>query len=273
MAALYHFTDVAEPAALQAELREFCASAGICGTLILAPEGINGTVAGTQAAVSRLIDHLRRVPGCADMDVKYSRAVTQPFGKMKVKVKPEIVTLGMDGVDPVHNAGVYVEPKDWNALIADPHTILIDTRNDYEVALGTFAGAINPETRSFRQFPGWFEQMREQWENEGDSARPRKIAMFCTGGIRCEKSTAMARAMGCEEVYHLKGGILKYLEEISPEESLWQGNCFVFDERVSVTHGLALTDDVICQKCGHAHAAGDDHICTGDMRWGHRSAR
>ena len=265
VAALYKFVTFPDPAALRAELAALCTTLDLCGTLIVAGEGINGTVSGTRPAIAALIDTLRALPGCADMDVKYSHAKTPPFGRMKVKLKREIVTLGIDGVDPVGNAGTYVEPQDWNVLISDPDTILIDTRNDYEYGIGTFSGAINPETHSFREFPQWFEQARRQWE-EGGKAAP-KIAMFCTGGIRCEKSTAMARAMGCEDVYHLKGGILRYLEEVPEGESLWRGNCFVFDDRVSVTHGLALTDDIICQDCGRPYNRSEDHSCDADGDW------
>ncbi len=262
VAALYHFTAFEDPAALRAPVLEQCQSLDICGTLLLANEGLNGTVAGTTEAIATLVDWLRTLPGCADMDVKYSTALEPPFARMKVKLKREIVTMGVEGVDPVGNAGLYVEPQDWNALLARPDVILIDTRNDYEVEIGTFEGAINPEIDNFRQFPGWFTDLRDQWQKEGRPAPA--VAMFCTGGIRCEKSTAFARSIGCEEVYHLKGGILKYLEEIPAEESLWRGNCFVFDERVSVGHGLALTEDRLCRACGRAYGTDSSHICTGD---------
>ncbi|MCB2014899.1 MAG: rhodanese-related sulfurtransferase [Sphingobium sp.] len=265
VAALYKFVTFPDPTALRAELADLCIGLDLRGTLIVAGEGINGTISGTGTAITALVDALRALPGCADMDVKYSHAKTQPFGRMKVKLKREIVTLGMDGVDPVGNVGTYVEPRDWNALISDPDTIVIDTRNDYEYGIGTFSGAINPETHSFREFPQWFEQARQQWEEGGKGSV--KIAMFCTGGIRCEKSTAMARAMGCEDVYHLKGGILRYLEEVPEAESLWRGNCFVFDDRVSVTHGLALTDDVTCQDCGRPYNRNEDHSCEANGDW------
>lgn len=247
VAALYRFAPFDAPAAIAADLRRLCAELDVRGTLILAGEGINGTVAGAGAAVHALIAHLRALPGCAELDVKFSTAATMPFGRMKVKVKPEIVTLGAGEIDPATQAGFHVEPSDWNALIADPDTILIDTRNAYEVAIGSFAGAIDPVTRSFREFPGWFDALADDIRADGRSPR---IAMFCTGGIRCEKSTALARARGFEDVYHLKGGILRYLEEVPEAESLWSGDCFVFDERVAVTHGLAPGGHDLCRSCG-----------------------
>ncbi|OYW87915.1 MAG: hypothetical protein B7Z20_03850 [Sphingobium sp. 32-64-5] len=216
---------------------------------------------GEMEQVERLVGWLRDLPGCADMDVKYSTATRRPFARMKVKLKREIVTMGVEGVDPVREAGRYVEPRDWNALLARPDVILIDTRNDYEVEIGSFAGAINPDIQNFRQFPQWFTQLREQWEREGKAAPA--VAMFCTGGIRCEKSTAFARSLECEEVYHLKGGILKYLEEIPAGQSLWRGHCFVFDERVSVGQGLALTQDRMCADCGHPYDPAAGHDCGG----------
>jgi len=264
VAAIYNFVSFDDPQAVQAQLQERCEALGISGTMIIAHEGLNGTVAGGHNAIAQLVGFIRSLPGCADIEVKYSYADSPPFPRMKVKFKREIVTLGLEGVDPVNNAGIYVEPQDWNALISDPDTVVIDTRNYYECEIGTFSGAINPETRNFREFPEWFARTRERWEEEGRA--PPKIAMFCTGGIRCEKSTAMARSMGCEEVYHLKGGILKYLEEVPKQESLWEGNCFVFDKRVSVTHGLALTDDVMCETCNCAYSGSSEHICPGEQR-------
>jgi len=209
VAALYRFATFADPQATAADLRALCADLGTCGTLILAREGINGTVAGTADAIERLVAHIRALPGCADVDVKYATADSAPFGKMKVKVKAEIVTLGAGDLDPAHQAGVHLDPADWNALIADPDTVIIDTRNAYEVAVGTFENAIDPATRSFREFPAWFDDFAAKLRDEG---RSPKIAMFCTGGIRCEKSTALVKARGFDEVYHLKGGILRYLE-------------------------------------------------------------
>jgi UPF0176 protein len=190
VAALYRFAAFDDPAALRAPLLVLCADAGLRGTLLLASEGINGTVAGPAGGIARLIGHIRALPGCADLDVKYSRADTMPFGQMKVRVKPEIVTLGAGALDPAANAGIHVEPRDWNALIADPDTVLIDTRNAYEVGIGSFDGALDPDTRAFREFPAWIDALAEKLEADG---RRPKIAMFCTGGIRCEKSTAYAR--------------------------------------------------------------------------------
>jgi UPF0176 protein len=187
---------------------------------------------------------LKTLPGCAALDVKYSHAAKMPFYRMKVRMKKEIVTLGLDGIDPSREVGTYVAPEDWNALIGDPDTVLIDTRNDYEVAVGTFKGAIDPRTKSFRDFPAWFRDNRERIA-EGRT----KFAMFCTGGIRCEKSTAFLKAEGIEEVYHLEGGILRYLETVPEAESRWEGECFVFDDRVSVKHGLELGSLEMCRAC------------------------
>ncbi len=243
VAALYHFAPFDTPSALQPPLVARCSELGIKGTILLAREGINGTVAGTRDELDALIAHIRALPGCAELDVKWSTASEPPFHRMKVRLKKEIVTLGVPGVDPTRDAGRYVTPEDWNALISDPEVILIDTRNDYEVGIGTFKGAINPNTTTFSQFPDWFRAHRETL-----GANP-KVAMFCTGGIRCEKSTAFLRAEGIEDVAHLKGGILKYLETVPEEQSLWEGECFVFDERVSVRHGLALGTLELCRGC------------------------
>ncbi len=202
----------------------------------MAGEGANGTIAGAPEATAALFDALRAEPGFADLAPRLHEAPAMPFARWKVKVKREIVTMGVPGVDPTSLVGTHVAPADWNALIADPDTVVIDTRNDYEVAIGTFAGAIDPGTASFSDFPAWFEGQAGQWRAEG---RTPRIAMFCTGGIRCEKSTAYVRARGFDEVYHLKGGILGYLAEIEARDSLWQGECFLFDERVSITHGEA----------------------------------
>ncbi|WP_070157544.1 rhodanese-related sulfurtransferase [Sphingobium phenoxybenzoativorans] len=268
VAALYRFARFDDPEALRAPLRALCLEEGIAGTLLLAREGINGTVAGPEAGIARLIAHIRALPGCDGLDVKYSTAPAMPFGKMKIRVKPEIVTLRAGDLDPAVNAGVHVEPRDWNALIADPDTILIDTRNSYEVGIGTFDGAIDPGTKFFSDFPAWFDGLARDLETQG---RKPKIAMFCTGGIRCEKSTAYAKQQGFDEVYHLKGGILKYLEEVPASESRWQGDCFLFDERVAVTHGLAPGEHALCRKCGSPvrTEALDGHVagCTGNDDW------
>jgi UPF0176 protein len=246
VAALYRFTPMADLAAVQAPLAHICCANGVKGTLLLAPEGINGTIAGSDSAIAAVIDHIRSLPGCSDLDVKDSRAAAMPFHRMKVRLKREIVTMGQPGIDPLKDAGHYVDPQDWNALISDPDVIVIDTRNDYEVAIGSFANAIDPKTVTFGEFPAWFRARRASLIGDG---APPKIAMFCTGGIRCEKSTAFLKSEGLDDVYHLKGGILKYLETVPADQSLWQGECFVFDQRVAVTHGLAPGTHTICHGC------------------------
>ncbi|MBD0414430.1 oxygen-dependent tRNA uridine(34) hydroxylase TrhO [Oryzicola mucosus] len=244
VAALYKFCRLDRFEALKTPLAELCCSRGIKGTLLLAREGINGTVAGSEAAIAELIDFLQAQPEFSGLELKFSSAEEMPFHRMKVRLKREIVTMGVEGLDPLEGKGAYVDPGDWNALIADPETVVIDTRNDYEVSIGTFRNALDPQTKSFRDFPAWVEQHREELEG-------RKVAMFCTGGIRCEKATAYVRSLGIDEVFHLKGGILKYLEEVPAEESLWQGECFVFDERVSVAHGLVEGEAELCRACRH----------------------
>ncbi|GBR09970.1 oxygen-dependent tRNA uridine(34) hydroxylase TrhO [Acetobacter oeni] len=246
VAALYRFTPFKDCAEIRPPLAKLCCSLGVKGILLLAPEGINGTIAGSDDAIDRVLAYLRNLPGCADLEVKNSRAENTPFLRMKIRLKREIVTMGVEGIDPLTEVGAYVEPADWNALISDPEMIVIDTRNDYEVAVGTFQGAIDPDIATFREFPAWFRARRKELEASG---RVPKIAMFCTGGIRCEKSTAFAKAEGIDEVFHLKGGILKYLETIPKEESLWNGECFVFDQRVTVKHGLEPGSYDICHAC------------------------
>jgi UPF0176 protein len=247
VAALYRFARLDDCAALRSPLEALCRDHGVRGTLLLAAEGINGTIAGRAAGVDAVLAHIRALPDCADVDVKLSTASAMPFHRMKVRVKREIVTMGQPDIDPRASVGTYVEPQDWNALIADPGTIVIDTRNDYEVAVGTFEGAIDPETATFRDFPAWFRAERERLLGTGET--PPKVAMFCTGGIRCEKSTAFLKQEGVEEVFHLKGGILKYLETVPEEESLWRGECFVFDQRVTVGHGLVEGTHALCHAC------------------------
>lgn len=242
VAALYHFARFPDPAALKGPLLDLCVAQGVKGTLLLAGEGINGTIAGTRAGIDAALAHIRALPGCADLDWKESPAPTMPFGRMKVKLKREIVTMGQPDVDPTATVGHYVAPADWNDLISQPDVAVIDTRNDYEVAIGTFDGAVDPATRSFREFPAWWAANRDRFHN-------KRIAMFCTGGIRCEKSTNWLIQQGVEDVYHLKGGILKYLEEVPPEKSMWQGECFVFDGRVSVGHGLVPGQMSSCNAC------------------------
>lgn len=245
VAALYKFTPFDECETIRRALEALCEAQGIRGTLLIAREGINGTIAGSDAAIDAALAHIRALPGCADTDVKLSRAAAMPFHRTKVRVKPEIVTMGQPDIDPL-DVGHYVAPEDWNALISAPETIVIDTRNDYEVAVGTFAGAIDPQTKTFRDFPDWFRAERQRLLGEGKSP---KVAMFCTGGIRCEKSTAFLKSEGVDDVFHLKGGILKYLETVPAEESLWEGECFVFDQRVTVGHGLALGTQQLCHAC------------------------
>lgn len=252
VAALYRFASFTQPELLQPQILSWCTNNNLKGTILVASEGVNGTVAGPAAGIDAVVAHLRTLPDCDELDVKYSHAVEMPFYRMKVRLKKEIVTLGVDGIDPKREVGTYVGAEDWNALISDPGTILIDTRNDYEVAIGTFEGAIDPKTKAFRDFPEWFRENRSKLAANGT-----KFAMFCTGGIRCEKSTAFLKAEGVEDVYHLDGGILRYLENVPEAESKWQGECFVFDERVSVKHGLELGSMELCHACRRPISAED----------------
>ena len=243
VAALYRFARFPDPPALRGPLLALCEAEGIRGTLLLAHEGINGTIAGPSEGIGHVLAHIRALPDCAALEVKFADADTLPFHRMKVRLKREIVTMGRPDIDPLTGTGHYVKPADWNALIDAPGTLVIDTRNDYEVAVGTFAGAVDPHTASFRDFPAWVAAHRDQI-----AAAPR-VAMFCTGGIRCEKATALLKAEGIGEVYHLEGGILKYLEEVPAGDSRWKGECFVFDERVAVGHGLAPGTHALCRAC------------------------
>lgn len=246
VAALYRFTPFDDCASIQGPLERLCREQGVRGTLLLAHEGINGTIAGPADGISAVLAHIRSLPGCAELDVKLSSASAMPFHRMKVRLKREIVTMGEPDIEPRGSAGTYVAPQEWNALIADPETILIDTRNDYEVAIGTFQGAIDPKTATFRDFPAWFRSERERLLVAG---KQPKVAMFCTGGIRCEKSTAFLKQEGVENVFHLQGGILKYLETVPQDASLWRGECFVFDQRVAIGHGLAQGSHTLCHAC------------------------
>ena len=249
-AALYKFVELPDYAALQAPLLACCEANGVKGTLLLAAEGINGTIAGSEAGVLAVLAYLRRDPRLAALTHKPAWAEQMPFYRMKVRLKREIVTMGVPDVHPALMAGHYVQPGDWNALLADPDVVLVDTRNDYEVSIGTFEGAINPATSSFAELPGWVErEMAEGGMLAAVGGKKPRVAMFCTGGIRCEKSTAFMRAKGFEEVYHLEGGILKYLETVPEAQSRWQGECFVFDERVSVGHGLRVGAHSLCRSC------------------------
>ena len=242
VAALYHFTRFDAPTDLRGPLLELCQAHQIGGTLLLAKEGINGTIAGSRDGIDAVLRHIRALPGCADLVHKESVATVPPFNRMKVRIKNEIVTMGQPDVEPTAAVGRYVDPSDWNELISAPDVAVIDTRNDYEVAIGTFDGAVDPQTKSFGEFPAWWEENKHRFHN-------KRIAMFCTGGIRCEKSTNYLIGQGVDEVFHLKGGILKYLEEVPQEESTWQGDCFVFDARVSVGHGLSEGPHLLCHAC------------------------
>jgi len=253
-AALYKFVALPDFAELKAPLLACCEANGVKGTLLLAEEGINGTIAGSPDGVRAVLAFLRQDLRFADLVHKESYSAKPPFYRMKVRLKREIVTMGVPGVDPTRMAGRYVKPQDWNALISDPNVVVVDTRNDYEVTVGTFKGALNPKTKSFSELPEWVRQEKSLREKSG--VKPR-VAMFCTGGIRCEKSTAFLRSEGFDEVYHLEGGILKYLETVPEEESLWQGECFVFDERVSVGHGLKPGHFEFCRACRHPISAAD----------------
>lgn len=244
VAALYKFVSLTDFRDLQTPITSFCTSRNIMGTILLAEEGINGTISGSNEAIHEFLDWLRRDPRFNDLDHKESWADKNPFYRMKVRLKKEIVTLGVEGASPTKSVGRYVDPEDWNALLTDPEVVVIDTRNNYEVSIGTFKGAVDPKTTSFREFPQWFRQQKELHKKP-------KIAMFCTGGIRCEKSTSFLKSEGFEDVYHLKGGILKYLEEVPEEESLWVGECFVFDQRVSVGQGLEQGQYDLCHACRH----------------------
>ena len=242
VAALYHFARFPRFESFQEPLYALCQENGVKGSLLIASEGINGTIAGSDEGIANVLAFLRAQPEFSALVHKESRASKMPFLRMKVRLKKEIVTMGVENIDPNKIVGTYVEPKDWNELISDPETIVIDTRNDYETSIGIFKNAIDPNTKTFREFPDWVRN------NTGLHNKP-KIAMYCTGGIRCEKATAFMKEQGFDEVYHLKGGILKYLEEVPEEESLWEGACFVFDERVSITHGLKEGEHTLCHAC------------------------
>lgn len=242
IAALYHFTRFQNPADIKPALLDLCVSQEVKGSLLLANEGINGTIAGPRAGIDAVLAHIKSLPGCSNLEWKEAVSDHPPFGKMKVRLKKEIVTMGQPDVDPRARVGNYIEPKDWNDLIRQDDVVVIDTRNDYEVAIGTFEGAVDPKTVSFGEFPAWWEKNQDRFHN-------KRVAMFCTGGIRCEKSTNYLLGQGVEDVYHLKGGILRYLEEMPAEDSTWQGECFVFDNRVSVGHGLEEGPHLLCHGC------------------------
>ena len=257
----YKFVTIPDLESKKAQILVWCRENQLKGTIILASEGINGTIAGEEKAIATVLSHLRSLNGLADLEHKESTAKKQPFVRLKVKIKSEIVTLGIPEVDPNQQVGTYVDPQDWNQVIGDPEVVVIDTRNEYEVEIGSFKRAKNPSTESFREFPEYIH------ENLDPDKHP-KVAMFCTGGIRCEKASSYMLSKGFKEVYHLKGGILKYLENVPPEESMWEGECFVFDERVSVTEGLKPGSYELCYACGHPISEVDkqspqyeSHIC------------
>ena len=243
VAALYHFTDLVDPKSKREPLLALCRQHGVKGTLILANEGVNGTIAASECGISAVVGHIESWPEIDSLEVKYSTSSGRDFLRMKVRVKKEIVTMGRPGVNPTIDTGTYVDSKYWNDLICRPDVMVIDTRNNYEIRIGGFKGAVDPNTESFRDFPSWAEALA----NSPD--RPKVVACSCTGGIRSEKATTYLKSLGFDEVYQLKGGILKYLEEIPEKESLWWGDCFVFDERVSLRHGLAEGNYELCHAC------------------------
>ena len=240
--ALYKFTRLDDFEEIQGPLKIFLESLNIRGTLLLAKEGVNGTIAGDNDSIMKSLDYLQKDERLVGLEYKFSYSEKPPFKRLKVKLKKEIVTLGVSDIDPIFSSGTYVKPADWNELINDPDVVLIDTRNNYEFEIGSFKGSINPNTETFREFPAYTENNLEKF-------RDKKIAMFCTGGIRCEKSTAYLKSKGFENVFHLQGGILKYLEEVKEDESLWEGECFVFDDRVAVKHNLELGKYDQCHAC------------------------
>jgi UPF0176 protein len=248
-AAFYKFVDLPDYTTRKAPLMAFCEQRKVKGLVLLAREGINSTIAGAPDDVHAVLAYLRSDPLLADLQHKESFSDMAPFYRMKVRLKKEIVTMQVEGISPTRMAGTYVKPSEWNALISDPDVVVVDTRNDYEVEIGTFAHAINPHIHSFAELPGWVQSADALGKAMQSGGKKPKVAMFCTGGIRCEKSTAYMRVQGYDEVYHLEGGILKYLETIPPGQSLWQGECFVFDERVSVGHGLVPGPHRLCRAC------------------------
>jgi UPF0176 protein len=248
VATFYKFAELADYTEKRAPLLTYCQEQGIKGTILLAAEGINATISGSRQAIDALLSFLRSDPRLADLEPKESYAEGPPFERMKVRLKKEIVTLGLPEIAPEKKVGAYIQPKDWNTLIMDPEVLVIDTRNQFEVEIGTFKRAENPHTESFREFP---EYVRAHLNPE----QHKKVALFCTGGIRCEKASSFLLEQGFQEVYHLQGGILKYLEEVPLAESLWQGECFVFDQRVAIDHSLAIGSYASCQACGNPVSA------------------
>lgn len=259
VAALYLFVKLDDYVSLKPNLLARCLESQVKGTLLIAQEGINGTIAGTREGIDEVLAYLRSDHRLTSLTHKESYANEEPFKRMKVKLKREIVTMGVPEVDPTEVVGTYVKPKDWNELISRPDIVLVDTRNDYEVKVGSFKGAVDPKIKSFREFPAWSSELLTSPEG----AKPA-VAMFCTGGIRCEKASSFLKSRGYDEVYHLEGGILKYLEEIPERDSLWEGECFVFDERVSVSHGLKLGALERCVSCQDPFALEGAAVQAGD---------
>ncbi len=245
LAAFYKFVPLPDYQEIRGPILDFCRSAGICGTILLASEGMNGTIAGAPHEVEAVIDYLRQDPRLQDVTPKFSWHDEAPFKRLKVRLKKEIVAMGVPNNDPNETVGEYVAPDKWNSVITDPDMLVIDVRNNYEYNLGTFKGAVNPEIQTFREFPAWVQQLKKKF---GDGPKP-KVSMFCTGGIRCEKASAYMIQEGFSNVYHLEGGILKYLETMDPEVSHWDGDCFVFDERSTLVHGLKVGSHSSCQVC------------------------
>lgn len=255
IAAMYQFADLHDYDQQASNWFDLGVSLGLRGTAIVAPEGINGTVAGTARSVNAFLTELRKDTRLSGLEAKFATSEKPPFKQFKIKIKPEIVTFRQAGIDPRQRVGDYIEPRDWNAVISDPKTRLIDTRNTYETRIGTFKGAIDPQIEDFTAFAKYVDENL-------DPTRDKQVAMFCTGGIRCEKATAYLLERGFQRVMHLKGGILRYLEEVPPEESLWQGDCFVFDERVAVDHQLRPAPLEICEKCYGPKPLGHENLCT-----------
>ena len=246
VAALYKFSQIDNPPEVQIYLKKTLKNLSIYGTILVGNEGINGTIASKDKKnLNTALMYLKNLKGFKDLDIKFSNSKKKPFIRLKVKLKQEIVTIGDESIDPSKNVGEYVNPEDWNSLIEEENILLIDTRNDYEYSIGSFKDSINPKTRKFRDFPEWLKGQNFTQEDKNK----KKVAMFCTGGIRCEKASSFMKNEGFKKVYHLKGGILKYFESVSKENSLWDGECFVFDERVSVKHDLSVGDYDMCHGC------------------------
>ena len=246
VAALYKFSEIDNPLEIQISLKKTLKELSIYGTILVGSEGINGTIAAEEKEnLNRALIYLRGLKGFEDLDIKFSDSKKNPFIRLKIKLKDEIVTIGDKSIDPVKTVGEYVKPEDWNSLLEEDDILLIDTRNDYEYSIGTFRDSINPKTKKFRDFPKWLKEQDFTKEDKNN----KKVAMFCTGGIRCEKASSLMKNEGFKKVYHLKGGVLKYFESVSKDKSLWDGECFVFDDRVSVKHDLSIGNYDMCHGC------------------------